>query len=184
MCQRSFIDTEYDILSVQISFDSKYAIAVVFRSDKLSIVRFYSLASEDMSDHFESQHEINGYYIKARNIVQNEDGQLFACPYFDNGNFHVMIFNLKETLEKLNVSQILGIDGRSRPNPGFHDPLINACFIGDNCLFINCFHNRDLNHWHFIYDHKKRRVVSKPEKITIPPSRLNFPYKSFYDGKR
>ena len=156
MCQRSFIDTEYDIVSVTISLDSKYALAVVFRSDKLSIVRIYSLNSEDMSNKYESQHEIRGYYVKARSIVQNDSGNLFACPYYDHGFFYVMIFNLKETIQQLNVSEILGLDGRCKPLLGFSDPMINATFLSGSCIFINVFHNKDLNHFHFIYDYTKK----------------------------
>jgi hypothetical protein len=45
MAKRSFVDTEYDMVSVVVSLDSKYAVTLVSRSDKINLIRIYSLKS-------------------------------------------------------------------------------------------------------------------------------------------
>jgi hypothetical protein len=184
MARKCFVDTIYDIISVCITFDSKFAIAIVFRSDKINVIRIYALNSADMCKHFVSEHEIKGFYVKAKSINQTDDGQLFNCPYFDDGNFWLLLFNTEKTIEKIDISEMLKIDRRSRPNVGFPDPLINACFIGEDRVFINLFHNRDLNHWHLIYNYKEKKIVGEPVCVKLGESKLNFPYNNFYDSKR
>ena len=59
-------------------------------------------------------------------------------------------------------------------------------------MFINLFHNRDLHHWHLIYNYETNEVVGEPVRVKMSsdPStklyttKLNFPYKNFYDSTR
>jgi hypothetical protein len=82
-----------------------------------------------MTSKFTSEHTIKGFYVKAKHINQTDDGSLFCCPYFDDGVFWVLLFTIEKVLKRINVSELLGIDKRSRPNVGFPDPLINTVFI-------------------------------------------------------
>ena len=84
------------------------------------------------------------------------------------------------------------------PNNDFADPYITCCFISEDEIFVNFFHNYSKTHCHFVWNHKKRHIrglnTSNPDdqgtdRYQVPISReidcnlKNFPYKCFYNDE-
>ena len=66
-------------------------------------------------------------------------------------------------------------------NAMFPDPFVTLTWISDHRLFVNCFHNHDLVHYHFIYDLRKREIVGNISHRVLQCTKKNFPYRCFYN---
>jgi len=99
-------------------------------------------------------------------IIQNEDGTIFCAPYLKDGIFNLLIFTSKGLIADYNINSALGLDNSTRPNDNFPHPMMDACFIKDNNLFINVFMTKGLNMYTMIFNFKKQRIAEKP--IIIP----------------
>jgi len=66
----------------------------------------------------------------------------------------MVINNKGETLDDINVSEIVGLNDLSKPITGFWEPLICACFIEDNNLLITVYHRLQKEEYHFSYSFK------------------------------
>lgn len=103
-------------------------------------------------------------YIKLKEIEQNSDGTIFAVAYLDDGLFKVRTFGevtrSTEEIEReeLNINEALGINDFTMPINNFPDPFITCCFVTDDIIFVNLFHNKDLCHHHFFYDRVNRKI--------------------------
>lgn len=80
------IKTQFSIVNMGISNDSKAAIAVTKKNDREYYIKMYDIETKDLI--FE---EVIGgkpdNYIKAKDIEQNEEGTKFALCYFNDGKF-------------------------------------------------------------------------------------------------
>ena len=70
-------------------------------------------------------------------------------PYLDTGVFRLMVFDHDVIYSDLHINDILKIDNSTLSINGVHDPIINACFIEDDAIFVNLFHKTSRSHWHF-----------------------------------
>ena len=84
--------TKFPICSVIISYDSTRAITVTKENDRSYFVRMFCL--ESTKETFTEQ--IQGNYIKLKEVEQNASGSQFCISYFDDGNFLFRHFG-KET---------------------------------------------------------------------------------------
>ena len=139
------------------SYDSKLALAVLNLGDKQFLVRIFEVEGEDYTEH-----AIEGTFIKAKELSQNEEGDTFCLPYFDSGVFLVLIFNKFDRLADINVNELLGFDNSSLPMNGILDPMITACFISPNQVFISFIHRIKQQHVYFVYDFIKEKVQGQP----------------------
>ena len=105
-------------------------------------------------------------------------------PYYDHGVFKLLVFDKYHDLDKVNINKLLNLDNSSRPNHGLPDPMMNACFINDDNIFINVYHTHTFTMWHFIYSFKEKKMLSKAYKTYISEATLNFPITSFFNSKR
>ena len=123
-----------------------------------------------------------GTYIKMNQIEQNSDGTIYAIAYQDNGWFGVKIINNRGTeLDKIDINKFLDIDDLSKPITGFWEPLICACFIDKDDLFIAVYHRLNRKQYHFTYSFKQKKALSEVKAMEIEGcTLLNFPIKSFY----
>ena len=98
--------------------------------------------------------DFHSEYIKASHVTQNDDGDKFCLPYYDNGLFKIHFFDQHEdTLDIFeDINEQLGIDEKSRPPVGLANPMINVEFIKDHTVFVNLFHTQSTTNWHFFYD--------------------------------
>lgn len=93
-------------------------------------------------DHFELQayslstyekvleHEVKGEYIKMNLIEQNQEGNIIAICYQDNGVFYICTADLKsKNIKTIKITDILHTDNKSKPLSGFWEPLITCAFI-------------------------------------------------------
>ena len=176
MTQRQHIYTQYDIISVIISYDSKFAITVLYSSQKLYYIRLYSLESDETTEY-----QITGKYLKTHYVSQASDGSIFLLPYLDNGTFRLLVFNSEQEFINVNINEMLDIDNSTVPVNGIHDPIINACFIDDSLIFVNLFHKTTTTNWHFIYNFREDKIIGNPVPTKMDCPSLNFPVSNFYD---
>lgn len=105
---------------------------------------------------------LSGHYIKAKQVVQNNAGNLYMIPYYDNGIFRLTVFNKDKDLDEININEILKIDNTSRPNHGLPDPMMNACFIQNDNIIINVYHTHTSTMWHFSYNFIEKKTLCEP----------------------
>jgi hypothetical protein len=145
-----------------------------------------------------------GRYIKMKDIEQNSDGNYYCCAYMDDGRFRLRHFgqdsdenvfeqdcqtkeesnvNTEGCYFDINMNPLLNMNDHTIPVAGFCDPYITACFIDDDRIFLNLFHNVELKQYMFIYSIKANNIISKVEtyQFSIECSKKNFPYKTFYN---
>ena len=152
-------------------------------SEKSYHIKMYSI--EDGEEHFEEQ--IEGSYIKIKDVEQNNNADKFAVCYNDDGVFMLRVFGrdtrtpqeIKDST--FNLNDLLGIDDWTMAVSNFPDPFINCCFINDEMLFINLFHNFSKTHYHFFFNFKQNKLVGNVVSVKLGSSKKNFPYKSFYN---
>jgi hypothetical protein len=136
---RQLVQTEFDIIHCQVSNDSTRVLIVLKEDDENTLIQQYD--TEDLSKTFEER--LSGEHIKAKEIKQNEDGDIFLCPYFSHGSFHVLIFDKLKVIRDYNINESIKVDTRTRPNDNFPDPFCNACFVGADNIFINIYHSKN-----------------------------------------
>lgn len=49
--------------------------------------------------------DLQGDYIKASDIKQNDNGKVFSVPYLKDGNFHIVIFTWNAPILDMNLSE-------------------------------------------------------------------------------
>jgi hypothetical protein len=183
------VTTLYPICSVAISYDSTRAITVTKRHEREYYVKMYDLESYELT--FEEK--IGGEakdYIKLKEVEQDATGQAFAIVYFNDGNFFMRNFGrVSRTpeeikLNEVNINELVGIDNWTMVYDGFPDPSITCTFVSSTKVFINCFYNPTLTHYHFIYDTHARKVEGQIISIVMNSNKKNFPYKCFYSDER
>jgi len=120
----------------------------------------------------------------------------------DDGKFRMRIFGKEQRIKKdirateIRFNELFGLNSYSMPIDEFPDPFITCCFINDDQIFVNFFHNNNLTHYHFIWDIKNHKVIGKPlydvsgnSHNDLPitykfqTNSINFPYKCFYSEK-
>ena len=95
-----------------------------------------------------------------------------------------MVFDNDQVLCDLHINELLGIDNSTVSINGVHDPIINACFINDENIFVNLFHKSTETNWHFKYSYKERTILGEAVATQLNCSQLNFPINNFYDFER
>ena len=48
--------------------------------------------------------ELEGNYIKAKEIAQNKEGSIFVCPYLNDGVFHLLVFDQEKELHDFEIN--------------------------------------------------------------------------------
>jgi hypothetical protein len=156
--------TRYPIISLVISFDSTRAVTIQKVNDNLSHIVMYKL--DDYSVCFEEK--IGGapeQYIKVKRVEQDRSGKKFACAYMDDGKFRLRVFGTEQRdqkqikLSEVKLNEMFGLDNFSMPNEELCDPFITCCFISQDQLFVNFYHNHSMTHFHFVWDAKYRCVI-------------------------
>ena len=74
---------------------------------------------------------------------------------------------------------------------GFQDPFITCCFVKDDLIFVNFFHNYSMTHYHFIWDKLRKRILGGQDGLPImfkmPEANCNmknFPYQCFFNDEQ
>lgn len=177
LCNRYNIPTnELDIVSVVLSLDSKYALAIVQSQSEPEQDQFELRAYDvETMEKTPSWHvEYKGKYIMMKHIDQTNDASLYALPYQDNGTYYVSVLlgndyeEIKELdlikkrdqssnqreIKKINCNKILSIDKKSIPIDGILDPLITCCFTSSTTLFVSTYHRMQRRQYNFTYSIK------------------------------
>ena len=125
LTQQFTYQTKHDIVSAILTNDGSQIIYVLKVSDEeYQVVQMSAQLYTELSTRV-----LSGHYIKAKQVVQNNAGNLYMIPYYDNGIFRLTVFNKDKDLDEININEILKIDNTSRPNHGLPDPMMNACFV-------------------------------------------------------
>ena len=184
------VSTVYPIVNCCISYNSRSACTVTKKGDREYWIKQHSL--ETYIDTFEEK--VGGHhdsYIKLKEIEQNDAGTKFAIAYMDDGRFRIRIFG-EENREpeeiahsELDINARLGLNNHTMPINDFPDPFISCCFINDNLLFVNLFHNATLTHHHFFYkfsDDLNEKEILDHQTVVLDCNKMNFPQKCYYNS--
>lgn len=71
------------------------------------------------------------------------------------------MFDADQEYANVNFNEMLDIDNSTVSVNGIHDPIINACFLDDNLIFVNLFHKTTTTNWHFIYNFREDKIVGE-----------------------
>jgi len=85
LTQRRYVETDLDVVSMIVSYDSKYLVAACRTEHKLFEIHGYSLSTYERV----FCHQFKGEYMKVNVIEQNYAGSVFVVAYQDNGKFFV-----------------------------------------------------------------------------------------------
>ena len=177
--------TMFPIVTIMITYDSTRAITVTKKDEREYWVKMYDLESYEQT--FEER--ISGSFIRTKEVSQNSSGEKYAIVFIDDGNFRLRYFDKVERSEEeiqqqqVNINKLLGINNYTMPIYTFTDPFITCCFITDDLIFCALFYNSTLEHYHFIYNTRTRKLESGYVKTKLNCTKKNFPYKSFYNEK-
>jgi len=157
------VDTDEDIIHISISHDSSVLLIVLVVDDEHCIIKQFCTDKIQIMFH----HDLKGEYIKAKEVIQNSDASLFCCPYFDNGTFRLLVFDKDRVHRDFNINQAIKMDTKTRPNDNFQEPMMSACFVENDTIFVNIFHSKDLQMHHFIYSVSDNLIVGGSSKVVM-----------------
>ena len=145
LTNRKFISTPGDVISIIVSYDSKYLIVACYdteKPDEQFRILGYSLESEDKDEVF--NHLFEGDWVKTMVIEQNDNGDVFVVPYQDNGKFYIAFLKPNGDKDIFDVNKVCPHDGESKPVPGFNEPLITAAVLPDEKVFVALYHRIEM----------------------------------------
>ena len=88
------------------------------------------------------------------------------------------------TLSSLDLNELIGLDKQSKPIMGFFQPMVTACFVKDDDIYISVFHRKLIKQYNFIYSYKEQQIVKAISITDVNASTmLNFSIKSFYNSE-
>jgi hypothetical protein len=114
------VATAYPIITMMISYDSTRALTVTKAAENRSILKMYSLKDYEITFHEELGNNPDDY-IKCKEIEQTDDGNNFACVYFNDGVFFLRTFGKgkrtdeEQSANEVNINDLLGIDNSTMP---------------------------------------------------------------------
>ena len=63
---------------------------------------------------------------------------------------------------------------------GFYEPLITACVLPDQNIFVSVYHRLEMKQYHFLYSYLENKAEEVRTVQLEGCSATNFPIKSFY----
>ena len=185
LTQSKSVVTKWPLVSCMISYNSKLAVTVTKKDEREYFVKMYDLITFKQT--FEEK--IGGLdesYIKLKEVEQNETGTFFAIAYADDGYFRLRTFGetARATVEEiasdeLDINMALNLDNFMMPIDNFPDPFINCCFVTNELIYANLYHNFTTTHHSFVYNHVSKQVSSH-QAVKMNSNIQNFPWKCFY----
>ena len=138
------IDPVLNVINIIITYDSQHSVALTTdERQEICQVQVYSLQTFDLVFQFEITGKDKdgtkgkGSWIVMNDVEQNYAGDVLCVPYSDNGSLRTLIFNNKgKKLANLKINDMFGIDDESKPIVGFYQPMLTACFVKDDDIFI------------------------------------------------
>lgn len=124
-------------------------------------------------------------------IEQNFDGNKYACCYLDDGLFKMRVFgdaprsHVEALADEVCFNDLINLDNHTMPIDDFQYPMITCCFLTDDLIFVNFFYNKDVSHFHFVWDDELKRMHGPVQvKLGNICSGKNFPMNSFYNMEK
>ena len=191
------VATAYPIITMMISYDSTRALTVTKAAENRSILKMYSLKDYEITFHEELGLGENDY-IKCKEMEQTDDGNQFACVYFNDGVFFLRTFGKEKRTEEeiaaneLNINELLNLEASTMPCQDLADPFITCCWVGMDKVYVALFHGGTMTHYHFMWDVNERKLIGMND-VTLGEqavshkmsgARQNFPFKSFYSEEK
>ena len=174
---------EQDLVYCTISTNSKRILTVSMADDEHYNVTMYD------ADNLKRvwQRELRGNHIKAKEIAMNQDGTIYICPYFNSGQFNLLVFDEQKELYDYSLNADLNLDNQSRPNDNFQDPLINCAFLHDqfsNQVFVNIYYTPNQTMKYFRFSIVTKEITTDVVDFKCEETTRNFPLTSIYDSFR
>lgn len=85
---------------------------------------------------------------------------------------------------EININAIIGLDNNTMCNEMFPDPFGQCCWISEDKIFVDVFHNYSRTHYHLVINIRERKLVGEIQSHVIDCNLKNFPYKCFYSDTR
>ena len=154
-------DCEDPVVNAIILNDATTIVTVCKQSNKCFKVKMFGV--DDGIQCFEES--FTGNYVKMKEVEQNSSGNKFVVTYFDDGVFKLRSFGKEERTEdqikasEVNLNDMLGIDAWTMAVMNFPDPFITCCFVDDDLIFVNLYHNYLMKHFHFYYNIETNKLV-------------------------
>jgi hypothetical protein len=171
---------DLNVIHVIITYDSKHAVCLCI-NERINRGQIQQYSLLDYSR--EHQIELQGDHIVMNEIEQSDKGDVLCVPYQDNGHLMTVVFDNKGTkLSSLDLNELIGLDKQSKPIMGFFQPMVTACFVKDDDIYISVFHRKLIKQYNFIYSYKEQQIVKEVSTTDVNASTmLNFSIKSFYN---
>jgi hypothetical protein len=80
-------------------------------------------------------------------------------PYFDDGMFHIRFFNKYRSIDDLNLYELYPDCKEGHSVKSFCRPMIEACFLDDDFVFIDFYLSNEQINNYFVYDFKNKVVI-------------------------
>ena len=178
MSRRDKKDTREPVNSITISNDEQLAIVVSQdeQANHMIYVNTYDLNHDELVNE-EIEFTITGpKVIKAHSIIQTQNGEVFALPYFNSGMYMLRVFDRQNICldDFVNINEKLGISKKQRYVNDFDFPSITANFMDNETLFISLYDNNEINHHSFYYNYKEKTIGK-----TLKRNLANFSNKNF-----
>ena len=106
---------------------------------------------------------------------------MLALAYQDNGEFNIKVvtrtskslmrgenlveFEPGQVICDVCIQKLFQLDFGSKPIHGIYNPLITACFLPNNRLFVCAYHRYKKRQYHFVYSLTDNRVEGAPEHV-------------------
>ena len=179
LCCRKSIKTDLSVITVVITYDSKHAVCLC-ADERLIHGQIQLFSLETFARKFVL--DIRGKHVAMNEVEQNDQGDLLCVPFQDAGSLGIKVLsNTGQELANLDLNTMLKLDRGSKPIMGFFQPMITACFLPNDDLFINVFHRPTMMHHHLICSLSTKSITAGPKSTKlIESSTWNFPIKSFY----
>jgi len=180
LCCRKSIKTDLSVITVVITYDSKHAVCLC-ADERLIHGQIQLFSLETFTRKFVL--DIRGKHVAMNEVEQNDQGDLLCVPFQDAGSLGIKVLSSTgQELANLDLNTMLKLDRGSKPIMGFFQPMVTACFLPNNDLFINVFHRPTMIHHNLICSLSTKSITAGPKSTKLmESSTLNFPIKSFYN---
>lgn len=99
-------------------------------------------------------------------------------------NFGIMCRSAEEIeANEVNLNSLLKLDNWTMCLTGSPDPFIVCCFVTDELIFVNLYHNYSKTHYHFFFDITSNEISGLVAQCQIDNYACNFPLKCMYNDE-
>ena len=119
-----FVTDGNELIDILLTTGSRYIIALTRKKYQVSEIMIWKTEARTRV----RTYTLEGIFIRAQEVVENEDGSVFAVAYNNDGQMHLFIFDEKDVIADVNVNKQFNLDVCSLPLNNFASPIASCCF--------------------------------------------------------